>query len=344
VYVDPSGLGDARGIGRFTRGLLAALAEEVELRYGLPSSYAPAEAGALGHGAPGRVRALFKTALRHLDMRSAMRQADVALFPSIHWAPRRLPRPSVVVVHDVIPLLFPEKFDPGPWRGRLRAIAHRADAVAAVSEPAADDIARELGLPREKIAVIGQGVEVLPEHPSYPVPRRPYAVTIGYADPHKNTETLLLAFRRLRREGADIRLFVVGRDDLRPRAETLRLEDSVVFLGRMGDEALGSLLRHADLFLWPSLYEGFGLPPLEAIALGTPVIASYRPAMTTLLRGKAVFVEPLDSAAWAEAIREALADRTRLIRLTEKARAEVLEMTWAKVVEALLRLFERLVG
>ncbi|WP_267118809.1 FkbM family methyltransferase [Xanthomonas sacchari] len=266
-------------------------------------------------------------------------QKVVHFYSSIHWCPNTLPEPSVVMVHDVIPLLFQSSFDPSTvldWRERYAGIARQAVRILTISHGSAADISRELDIPMERISVVYNGVTPLPAGgvSVEGLPRGPFYMYLGSFDHHKNLEVVLQA---LATPGChDINLVLIGDNRVcEPIVHKLGLDGRVTFLGRLSDEEVGYVMARSVGLVFPSLYEGFGLPPLEAALIGIPSICSRRPAMTETLEGCALFAEPDDHVEWARHLR-ALVDQPSLRQeLAAKARYRAGEFTWERSVAAI---------
>ena len=239
--------------------------------------------------------------------------------------PVRARPPVVVTVHDLALLRHPAAFP--PWHrhtGRiaLRHGARRADAVVAVSSFTRTEIVVLLGLPEERVRVVPNGLEPV-FTPEGPAAEGDYVLAVGTLEPRKNLAGAVEAARL-----AGVELRVVG-------APGWGGVEVPGWRGRVGDEELASLYRGARCLVFPSLYEGFGLPVLEAMACGTPVVTTQGGATEEVAGGAAVLVDPLDPASIAAGIGEAGARRGELRRLgLERAR----EFSWdhtADLVEAL---------
>lgn len=243
------------------------------------------------------------------------------------------PAPLVVTVHDAAPELFPEAF---PARGRrfhaegLAAAGRRADLVITVSEAAADEIAAHSDIPADRIRVVPNSVtprSVDPVHRREVLERtglgsRPYVLWVGSLEPRKGVGTLVAAMARLRRRrpGTEVDTVLAGfdgwlGDDIIDRGDREALGSSLRRLGRLSDADLWGLYSGAALFAFPSRHEGFGLPVLEAMSQGVPVVASDIPALREVAGPAALLVAAGDADAWADAIEMVLSggpERDRL--------------------------------
>jgi glycosyltransferase involved in cell wall biosynthesis len=191
----------------------------------------------------------------------------------------------------------------------------RVRQVIAVSKATRDDIMRSFSIPEDRITVTYEGVDpgltarVKPSSGSDRIFGYPYFLYVGNAYPHKNLETLIDGFERyLRRSGdRDVRLVLVGPEDhfygeLMKRTRGTGTKDRIVFFGYAGDRALAGLYRFARLSVFPSLAEGFGLPPLEALVSGSPVICSDIPVFREILGSLAGYFDPNDPDEIASAL------------------------------------------
>lgn len=244
------------------------------------------------------------------------------------------------MIHDVIPLLYPEHFPTAvvqEWEKRYYSIARQADHIVTISEASANAIVKTLGVPRDKISVVHNGVSEMPvaESCSYALPKKPYVVFLGSYDHHKNLEVVLLALNE--EPARHVHLVMIGDNKgCADRVARLGLSDRVHFAGRLTDAEVGLALKKSIGLVFPSLYEGFGLPPLEAAALGVPSICSNRPAMNELIIEGALFCEPDDPKSWANAIWKLKTDRydrSQLLALQEKVATEY---NWEKSAKSLL--------
>ena len=249
----------------------------------------------------------------------AARGDDVLHLPA-HRGPLLSGSPLVVTLHDLAVLRHPETFN--RWtrdysRVVLPRLAHAATRMIAVSEFTAREAVELLGVAEERIRVIPHGVEE-PFTPHGPAAGGDYVLAVGTLEPRKNLPRVILAAERA---GLDVR--VVGA----PGWGDVDVES----LGYVDDDELARLYRGAACIVYPSLYEGFGLPVLEGMATGTPVVTSAGSAPAELADGAAVLVDPLDVDAIAAGIEEAVARRDELRTAgLERARG----FSWQAAAEA----------
>ncbi|MFT4240939.1 MAG: FkbM family methyltransferase [Acidovorax sp.] len=227
-------------------------------------------------------------------------------YTSIHWCPEVLPPNSVVMIHDVTPLLFPQHFPKAvceEWEGRYARIARQAERIVTISRANVQDVSRLLGVPPERISMVYNGVTALPAAREVDVklPERPFLVFLGSDDHHKNLDIVLQAYAQLRDEAVDL-VMIGDNRTCEPKVRALGLQERVHFLGKLDDGSVGYVLSRAKALVFPSLYEGFGLPPLEAALLGTPSLCSDRPAMNEIIDTGVIFCDPLKVQDWEQAI------------------------------------------
>lgn len=271
------------------------------------------------------------------------------------------PCPRVVTVYDMGLLRYREFAT--PWMVYHARAVHpiairRADAIISISDFARGEIVEMLCLPRERITVIPLGVS--PRFFAVPSAedladvrqrldlRRPFILHVGVLSPRKNLERLMGAYRRLRAAGQiDHELVLAGsrgwRDEgILRRAATLDPSGrDIRWIGHVEDGDLPALYHLADLFAYPSLYEGFGIPPLEAMAAGTPVVASNAAAIPEVLGDAALLVDPTDEDALAEGLRRALLSEGTRRELRERGRARAATFTWERTVRETLAVYDR---
>lgn len=258
----------------------------------------------------------------------AARSLDV-LHCTTMRAPLRARPPVVVTVHDAAVLRYPHTFP--PWHrhtGRLalRGAVRSADAIVAVSAFTRDELSELLGVAHDRVRVIGNGVEpVFVEQGR--AAEGDYVLAVGTLEPRKNLARVVEAARL-----AGVELRVVG-------AQGWGGVSVPGWVGRADDDELAALYRGARCFLFPSLYEGFGIPILEAMACGTPVVTSRDGATEEIAGGAAVLVDPLDVSSIVAGIHEAERRRDELV---PRGRARASEFTWQQAADAVEALWREL--
>jgi glycosyltransferase involved in cell wall biosynthesis len=291
----------------------------------------------------------------HIDVFHGLDQSGIPLFSKSGK--------SVVTIHDVIPLVLPWAFPPRHrWvlSTALARIRKQAEMVIVPSTAAADDVVRYLQVERERISVIPMGCDARfqpVEEPAraaamqrrYDLPRR-YILFVGTLEPRKNVKTLLQAFAMLLAETPqdDLALVIAGGngwggEDYLATVEALGLRDRVRFTGFVEDDLLPELYRGALLFVYPSLYEGFGLPVLEAMACGTPVITSNRASLPEVAGDAALLVDPTQPEALAAAMTSIISNGELRQGLRAKGLARARAFTWDGVAEQTVAIY-RAVG
>lgn len=268
----------------------------------------------------------------------------------------------VITVYDLTVLKFPELH----YRKRIlemrenfRRIA-RSDAVIAVSENTRQDLLLLTDLEPSKIEVIYGGISsnftpvegeaVLDEVVAhYGLPER-FILFVGTLEPRKNIEGLINAFAWVKERWRDVPpLVLVGRvgwlgSEVLDRIRKLEASGDVTALGFVDDRDLPTLMRRASIFVFPSLYEGFGLPPLEAMACGTPVVASNAPALPEVLGDAAILVDPYDVEALGRAMRRLINDQVLRKEMIVRGFERTQLFTWERAARQTWELYQRVYG
>ena len=290
----------------------------------------------------------------------ALRRERVDLFHAPHYVLPPLVRcRSVVTIHDCIHLMFPEylpnKFALAYARTSITLAARRATRVLTVSESSKRDILRFVDTEPDKIDVIYNAYDerfgVEPREEEVVRVRERYQLQgefvlyAGNVKPHKNLKRLIEAFHLVRQRGLDhLKLVLIGDDvskyaDLRRAVHQHQLHKHVRFLGYLPEETLAVMYRLAGVFVFPSLYEGFGLPPLEAMASGTPVVTSNVSSLPEVVGDAALLVDPYDPAAIAGGMERALTDPALRLSLREKGLARATEFSWEHSVRRIREIY-----
>jgi glycosyltransferase involved in cell wall biosynthesis len=241
-------------------------------------------------------------------------------------------------VYDLSPLHHPEWVAPLTRRMHGRKYANAAktsDLIFAISEFTADDVAKTLAVPRERIPVAYPGVGAIftPDGPK--ADRGPYVLAVATLEPRKNLSTLVEAHALVRTSRPELELVVAGAPVHWVEQELA--SDGVIALGFVPDEQLPELYRGASVFAYPSLFEGFGIPVVEAMACGTPVVASAHESLDEACGEAAVRGDPTSAEALAEGIERALSERDRLVPL---GLVHANRFTWRACGEAHLHGFQ----
>jgi len=270
-------------------------------------------------------------------------RADAAFFP--HYdvpLPGPLP-PSVVTVHDLAHLRLPELFP--AWKRALAGVVlgsamRRATRVVTISEFTRDDLLARHPAARRKVEVIPQGVAgELAARAASEGARRwadalgPFVLCVGNQKPHKNLRAAVEVLAALRPEWPELRLVVAGKrypgaDDLAEHARALGVDGALREVGAVDDDHLRALYGRAECLLFPSRFEGFGLPVLEAMACGLPVVASNRAAIPEAVGDAGLLVDPEDRAAMADSVRR-LREPALRAEMVRRGRARAASLPWA---------------
>jgi glycosyltransferase involved in cell wall biosynthesis len=341
------------GVGNYVRGTLAGLAEAAEGKHEVVA-YAPVST---------RGKAMVEDALAGIDLERDLQQLPFAhawrqswsriKWPPVEYFAGRLdvfhysdwmfPRQRgglrATTIHDLVPLRFPE------WTHRRTRRMHAAKyrntrrtcgLVVCNSRFTAGEVQELLRIPAERTRVAYPAAEDVfrPDGEAAHLGERPYVLTVATLEPRKNLETLLAAHELLRDE---LDLAVVGAAGWGRQPQLDR--PGVVRLGYVSEKELARLYRGAAAFAYPSRFEGFGIPVLEAMASGTPAVVSAHPSLDEAAGDAALRADPDDAEAWADALRRAVVGRETL-RAAGLAHAAA--FTWRAAGEAILSAYEEL--
>ncbi len=269
--------------------------------------------------------------------------------------------PTVVTIYDLFPEKYPDHFKPSGRffrKGLLKQAKEQAHAIIAISEATKHDIVELLGMTADSIAVIHLGLPRRTAPPStleagfirrYTL-QQPYILFVGRIDPRKNIKALIKAFSQLRRKTKDPYLLVLAgsngwkAQEVRRFVERLGLQDSVRFLGYVPDEYLSSLMRNATVFAYPSLYEGFGLPLLEAMAYGIPIAASNISSIPEVAGPAANYFDPYDPTDICRALVELVEDAPLRVTLIEEGHRRLANFSWERTAQQTLEVYYRVAG
>lgn len=269
------------------------------------------------------------------------------------------PCPSVVTVYDLSFVIFPQSFK---YSRRFylalftRLSARKARRIITISESTKRDTVRLLGVSSEKVDVVYCGVDKT----FHPLPDREIAsfrqkrglperiiLFVGTIEPRKNVARLIEAYSHLRDER--VKLVIGGAkgwlyEEVFARVEELGLTGDVLFPGYIPPDELPLWYNAAELFVYPSLYEGFGLPPLEAMACGTPVITSNVSSLPEVIGEAGLTVDPIDSESLAEAMSRVLGDEALRQSMRERGLARANRFSWAKAARETVEVYRHTLG
>ena len=364
-----AGLGQGAGIGRYARQLalaLQSLPSGPELRLfhnrqpldrlpdrlaSLPRSQAPL--------ANKTWRFYLLSGLPLLPgWRTAIDASD--LFHGADVVTPRLRQPIVITIHDLTTLIFPHhhsQLNRLYLRWALPVMARRADAIIADSHATKRDIVALLSAAPEKVTVVHLGVDTARFAPQAPAAvesvlaslgvRAPYVLAVGTLEPRKNLVTLLQAYATLPQSAPQL-VLVGGKgwgdDRLALAIREMGLADRVRLTGYVADELLPALYSGAEAFVYPSLYEGFGLPVLEAMACGAPVITSNVSSLPEVVGTAALLVDPHDVRQLAGALEMLLESPARRRDLRAEGLARTQMFTWANCAQATVEVYRRVLA
>ncbi len=274
-----------------------------------------------------------------------------------HLLPKLTRARSVFTLHDIAYLLFPEHHLPRNriyLRTMMPRFLRRADRIIAVSDSTRRDALRSYPLDPEKIEVIPEGVEprFRPEiehdvgvdvRHRLGLPER-FVLSVGTIEPRKNHATLVEAYAALRDQHPDVGLVIAGGrgwlyEPFFERVRALGLDGHVVFTGHVPDQDMPALLNAAEVFAFPSEFEGFGLPPLEAMACGIPVVCSDAASLPEVVGDAGLLVSPRDVGAWVQAIDRLLGDPPLRAAFGARGLARARGFSWDAAADRTLEVY-----
>lgn len=358
------------GIGTYMRNVVRTLARlDRESKYFLIGSPTKvAECGPL----PANFHAIAlatrdDTVKGNLEFRAIVRrlECDLAHIPHLYWIPRGLPCPYVITVHDLLEHMYAARDSSSLRRGLhfhlTRRVLGRAARILAVSQFTKNEIEKMFRIPEEKIEVVYNAIDerFLHGHASdsdrqmiaerYQV-TYPFVLYAGAIRPHKNVVRIIEAFSALKNQlekeaqYPDLKLIVIG-DDLsshpRLRRTVIRsgVQNDVRFLGFVPIEVLRIFYDVAKVFVFPSLYEGFGLPPLEAMAHGTPVVASNSSSIPEVTGTAALLINPENVFEIERGLQRALLDQGLRERMKQRGYEQAQRFSWTSSVARILEIY-----
>jgi glycosyltransferase involved in cell wall biosynthesis len=275
-------------------------------------------------------------------------------------APLNFKKPVVVTIHDIISLLFPETI---PFASRMfyskwMPFSYRkASKIITISESTKKDIIRVLGIDEHKIKVIPLAYdrkfekeiptqEIEKVKKKYSLPKE-YLLHIGTLEPRKNLDFLIEAFAEVISKGNDdLGLVITGKkgwyyEGLFEKVKNLSLEHRVIFTGYIDEVDKAAIYQGAKIFTFPSVYEGFGLPPLEAMASGIPVISSDTSSMPEVVGDAGILLSPYDKKGWIKAINELILNKALYKEMIQKNKEQIKKFDWDKTAKETIEVYKQ---
>lgn len=264
----------------------------------------------------------------------------------------------VVTIHDMKPYIFPRSRRRLNLNSLMKRILipnpyKQIDHVLTVSECSRRDIVERLGVPENRVTVVYQGVELERFRPDEANCNRPnvnqrYVLCVAGTDPTKNVETLIVAFSKLPSAFRKTYSLVLAGDlnrqhHLQQMTVRLGVDRETIFMGLVTEEQLVALYQHASVFVFPSWYEGFGLPVLEAMACGCPVICSNTSSLPEVIGEAGILVDPSDAIGLATAIERVLSDSALCMLLRTAGLQRARQFTWDRTARETVELYKKVV-
>ena len=294
-----------------------------------------------------------------IPWRALLGSVDVIHQPAFSGALCRA-QPLVLTVHDLLYVRHPEWLPTGRarwyWATWIPLTARHASAVIAPSEATKQDLVSLAGVSPDRVSVVPHAVDPLFQRPSEQAARAyrerqgltdPYVLYVGAIDRRKDWTGLLKAFAQLRRTYPSIRLVIAGhvsgqRSDLVEAMHLADLGSAIVLAGHVPDQDLPSLYAGAELFVYPSWWEGFGLPPLEAMAMGVPVVVYKTSSLPEVVGDAGILLDaPYAHTALAEDMERLMADQTARRQMIERGFRQAARFSWSRAAEQTMAVYER---
>jgi glycosyltransferase involved in cell wall biosynthesis len=270
-----------------------------------------------------------------------------------------MPFKKVITVHDLTPILFPHTFSIASvllHKILLKRTLYGADKIITDSKSTKNDLINYFEISDEKIKVIPLGVDekFKPMDPEKVVEFKinhnldfPFLLYVGTLEPRKNIPTLIKAFSKLKSRNLNYKLVIAGKKGWKYNTifntiDDLNLQNDVVFTGYISDDDLPLLYNAADVFVYPSIYEGFGLPPLEAMACGTPVITSNTSSLPEVVGDAGILLDPMDIDGFANLIYAILFDEELRLTIVKKGLERSKMFNWGKCARETLSVYENI--
>lgn len=371
IGIDGGCWANRRGYGRFLRELLDAVARiDTQNRYlvfldrpashPLPEGFRGVVVGtsqSVTQGAAAGSRRRVSDLLR-MSLAVAAEKLDLFFFPSVYsYFPLLRRVPMALGIHDTIAdrnpqFAFASRRQEVFWRWKVKLAIAQARTIVTVSEYSSRCLQQWFQVPPARIRIVSEGASPVFRKLDPRPAAEPFILYVGGISPNKNLATLIRAFARIEIRQHGLKLNLVGdyqldgfkscHQELTELVHQLNLDDRVRFLGFVPDDELCVLYNQARLFVLPSLDEGFGLPVLEAMSCGTPVVVNAGNAMEELVADCGVVVDARDCTTLAAAIDNLLENPGSLEALAEKGRRRAAQFSWESAARSLLAVFEEM--
>ena len=363
------------GVGTYTRNIIRSLGRlDHETRYFLIGS--PQKVTEIGP-LPANFHTIplledDSTLKGYVECQRILRRlkCDLVHIPHVYWLPRRLPCPYVMTVHDLLEHMYRAHGRSQPRRMlhfyMTRQVMRHAARIFAVSQFTKNEIEKLFGIPGNRIQVVYNAIDerflrghATPADQQLLAERylvnHPFVLYAGRISPHKNLVRIIEAFSALKNElekedkFPDLKLIIIGDEvskhpDLRRTVIRSGVQNDVRFLGFVPIEVLRIFYDAAKVFVFPSLYEGFGLPPLEAMAHGTPVVTSTSSSLPEVVGKAAVLVNPENVFEIMRALHRVLIDQALRDKLKQRGYEQAQNFSWESSANKILKAYQEVAG
>jgi len=282
-----------------------------------------------------------------LYKRKALGQNIQVFFSPAHYIPRFCPIPTIVTIHDLSYFYYPDEFlkkDLYQLKNWTKYSVDKAKRIIAVSNTTKKDLIKFYNVKEEKIEVIYNGGPSLAGFKKNK--NQKYILYVGTLQPRKNIDTLIAAFSKFKKNYPEFKLIIVGKkgwlyEHIFKKVAELNLKKEVAFKGYVSDNQLTSLYQNAFCFVMPSLYEGFGIPVLEAMSFGCPVISSFTSSLPEVGGDASLYFDPKDPLELAEKLTELAQNRKLRSELIKKGMERIKLFSWKKCAEETLKVIQQ---
>ncbi|RJQ33529.1 MAG: glycosyltransferase family 1 protein [Actinobacteria bacterium] len=365
ITIDASGaLGNRTGVGNYIYNLVNNLCDiGQENQYQLYFNYVrPKENPFIGFNqVKNRFPVKFSRYLnKFFPIEICTGKVDIFHGPN-YFVPQKTKAKRVVTIHDLGFILYPDAMlgnDASYYLKKVPKLIEESDHVITISKSTKKDLIEQLGVAKEKISVthMAAGEDFKPIDDKrrlkttlnkYQLPDK-YLLAVATLEPRKNISTLVKALSVLKKsKKLTQKLVVVGgsgwkSDSLSKEIKEYGLEDEIIFPGFIGQEDLPFIYNACSLFLFPSIYEGFGIPLLEALSCGKPCISSNTSSMPEVAGDAAILIDPLDANSWADNIVDLLENPAKEEDLSKKALIQTQKFSWQKTAKQTLLVYKQL--